>query len=582
MAAKSTMCVSLVFLLTCFAALAQDLTLEQILRKNEEALGGAEALRNIQTLKIIHKIEPSQQTMFLKRPHCSRSEVLMGGNGITSVECGTSGWIYNPASETPLQTFQRSTPNTFEGNLASIVDWLAFFKIAGSTVELTGREEVRDKPAYRIEVTSQSGDLTIYHVDMETFLPVKKSRTLDISGMALETERYPGDYREIDGITFAHSVDSITRMGNSGERRNTEIFEGISVNIPIDDKIFEMPAGVKSVERKSTPRESMKGRIERVKVHGKSLEGNLSGDPADREVAVYLPPSYTAEPERRYPVIYFLHGFGNGYLAWTAPIIQNSVPMVAEKAFNAGSREVIAVIPDAFTAFQGSMYSNSVTTGDWESFIARDLVSYIDEHYRTIPDRNSRGLAGHSMGGYGTIRIDMKHPEVFSSLYSLSACCMSPTMNPQPPTMAEAAKVKSLKEMGNAQFAVAAMLASAAAWSPNPNRPPLYLDLPIEDGKERQEVVAKWAANAPLAMIHQYVPNLKQYRAIAFDIGDKDIVDTGTEELILQPARDLDRILDDYGIEHTFEIYDGDHSNRIPERLETKVFPFFSENLVFD
>ena len=74
----------------------------------------------------------------------------------------------------------------------------------------------------------------------------------------------------------------------------------------------------------------------------------------------------------------------------------------------------------------------------------------------------------------------------------------------------------------------------------------------------------------------------KQYSdTVAFDIGDKNIVDTGTGEVMLQPAKDLDRILDDYGIGHTFEIYDGDHSNRIPERLKTKVFRFFSENLEF-
>lgn len=82
-------------------------------------------------------------------------------------------------------------------------------------------------------------------------------------------------------------------------------------------------------------------------------------------------------------------------------------------------------------------------------------------------------------------------------------------------------------------------------------------------------------------MVHQYIPNLRKYRAIAFDIGDKDVVDTGDEEVMLQPAKDLDRILNNYGIEHTFEIYDGDHSSRIPERLETKVFPFFSKNLLF-
>jgi S-formylglutathione hydrolase FrmB len=59
---------------------------------------------------------------------------------------------------------------------------------------------------------------------------------------------------------------------------------------------------------------------------------------------------------------------------------------------------MILVNPDAFTIYSGSMYSSSPTTGDWETFIAQDLVAYIDSHYRTLPDRMSRGLAGHSMG----------------------------------------------------------------------------------------------------------------------------------------------------------------------------------------
>jgi enterochelin esterase-like enzyme len=86
---------------------------------------------------------------------------------------------------------------------------------------------------------------------------------------------------------------------------------------------------------------------------------------------------------------------------------------------------MIVVLPDSKTIYNGSMYSSSVTTGDFEQFIARDVVAYIDAHYRTIPDRTSRGLVGHSMGGYGASRIGMKHPEVFGALYIMSPCCMS-------------------------------------------------------------------------------------------------------------------------------------------------------------
>ena len=154
----------------------------------------------------------------------------------------------------------------------------------------------------------------------------------------------------------------------------------------------------------------------------------MEGDSPDREVCVFLPPSYTTA-RRRYPVVYLLHGFTDDTDNWwgVKPHFI-SVPEVANKALAAGeSRELIIVMPDAFTRYQGSMYSNSATTGDWESFVAGELVAYIDAHY--APSRVRRAEAfpeRHSMGGYGTIRIGMKHPEVFSSLYILSPCCMAP------------------------------------------------------------------------------------------------------------------------------------------------------------
>src|SRR5689334_10341436 len=87
---------------------------------------------------------------------------------------------------------------------------------------------------------------------------------------------------------------------------------------------------------------------------------------------------------------------------------------------------MIVVLPDSKTVHNGSMYSSSVTTGDFEHYVARDVVSYIDAHYRTIASRDSRGLVGHSMGGYGATRIGMKHADVFGSLYIMSPCCLSP------------------------------------------------------------------------------------------------------------------------------------------------------------
>jgi enterochelin esterase-like enzyme len=137
--------------------------------------------------------------------------------------------------------------------------------------------------------------------------------------------------------------------------------------------------------------------VERVTIHGKALEGTLEGDAVDRDAIIFLPPAYNQNRTRRYPVVYALRGYSIGAEQWTHGI---HVPQTIEGAFGRGADQMIVVLPDAKTVHNGSMYSSSVTTGDFENYIARDVVSYIDAHYRTIASRESRGLVGHSMGGY--------------------------------------------------------------------------------------------------------------------------------------------------------------------------------------
>jgi len=321
--------------------------------------------------------------------------------------------------------------------------------------------------------------------------------------------------------------------------------------------------------------------VEHIKIHGASLEGNLEGEAVDRDVIVLLPPSYLQDKHRRYPVVYALHGYSIGAEQWTHEI---HVPQTIEGAFAQGAKEMIVVLPDSKTAYGGSMYSSSETTGDFEKFTAHDVVAYIDAHYRTIPDRRSRGLVGHSMGGYGASRIGMKYPDVFGSLYIMSPCCMSPRL-PGPPAGADAQKfeeaekkfegevaaMKSPADATNWSFFERAQLATAAAWSPDPKNPPLYFDLPVKDGVPQPDILAKWTANAPLAFVDQYIDNLRQYRAIAMDVGDQDGLRFDTQK--------LHAILDSYGIKNSFEIYHGTHTSAVADRFQNHVMPFFSENL---
>src|SRR5690349_1491255 len=221
--------------------------------------------------------------------------------------------------------------------------------------------------------------------------------------------------------------------------------------------------------------------VEDIKVHGTSLEGNLEGDAVDRDVFVFVPPSYAKETSRRYPVVYALHGYSIGAEQWSHEI---HVPQTIEGAFAQGASEMIVVLPDSKTLHNGSMYSSSVTTGDFESFIAHDVVAYIDAHYRTIARRESRGLVGHSMGGYGATRIGMKHADAFGSLYIMSPCCLSRTGGPRnSDAEKQLESVKVPEDSAKLPFFARAMFASAAAWSPNPKNPPLYLDLPSKDGQ---------------------------------------------------------------------------------------------------
>jgi hypothetical protein len=118
-----------------------------------------------------------------------------------------------------------------------------------------------------------------------------------------------------------------------------------------------------------------------------------------------------------------------------------------------------------------------------------------------------------------------------------------------------------------------AQFATAAAWAPDPRNPPLYFDLPTKDGDPQPEIMAKLTANAPLVFVDQYIGNLKQYRAIAMDVGDQDG--------LRFDATKLHTILDRYGIANDFEIYSGTHTSAVADRFQNHVMQFFSKNLCF-
>ncbi len=314
-------------------------------------------------------------------------------------------------------------------------------------------------------------------------------------------------------------------------------------------------------------------RMERITVPSREIEGNLLGTSAERPAIVVLPPSYDEEPGRYYPVVYALHGYSIDAEQWIQEI---RIPQTAEGAFAKGTPEMIIVLPSSKNVHNGAFYSNSVTTGNFENFIAEELIAYIDTHYRTLARPESRGLVGHSMGGYGASRIGIRRADQYGALYLMSPCCQSP-LGTQRLSAEDAQAILAMsspEESEGLPFNRRGPTAIASAFSPNPNRPPLFIDLPVdEEGNARPEIVAKWTANAPLAFLDQYASIVREYPAVGLDVGNRDG--------LVRDTTLMNEALNALGVETEFEVYDGDHTNRLAFRMQDHVLPFFGRHLDF-
>jgi len=331
------------------------------------------------------------------------------------------------------------------------------------------------------------------------------------------------------------------------------------------------------------------GRLVEIKVPAPSLKGNLLGDPTEQSAAVYLPPSYDASPARRYPTLYLLHGFLGNNRAWTKGGYQGMSlqPLMDEMIKSGKIREMIVVAPNGWNAYRGAFYTNSSVNGNWEDYIFRDLVQNIDANYRTIPKAESRGIAGHSMGGYGAVTLGMKHPDVFSAVYALSPCCLG--MEGDFTSENNPAWLKTIRLTSRDQlkpqpqslddFYPIGFIAISAAFSPNPEHAPFYVDFPYQerDGRleKNESAYARWRAKMPLYMINENKDNLLRLRGIVIDYGQKEEFSH-----IRITSQLFSKALAEQNIPHVFEMYEGgDHGSKIRQRFETRVLQFFSEKL---
>jgi len=312
--------------------------------------------------------------------------------------------------------------------------------------------------------------------------------------------------------------------------------------------------------------------IENVLVYSQSLEGNLLGSSPNRMVSVYLPSAYFGNPTTRYCVVYLLHGYTQNHSTFLNSF---ALKIAFDNFFNQGNvQPLIIVIPNAYNAYGGSWYTNSIVTGNWEDFITQDLVEYIDNNYRTVASNTSRGIAGYSMGGYGAMKIAMKHPEIYNAVYSLSAASLvfeDVFLGTMFSYLVQAANAT---QFAGLPWEAQANIAAGAAFTPNIIPNPFYCDFPIEpSGTLIDSVWQKWLLHDPYSMIDTYKNNLLQLDSIVFDCGTNDVY-------LFTANQNFDTALTVANIpNHFFDVYIGTHSDKIHDRVRDYMLPYFSDVL---
>lgn len=329
-----------------------------------------------------------------------------------------------------------------------------------------------------------------------------------------------------------------------------------------------------------------RGRVQVVEFESAVLKGNPLGDPHVRRIPVWTPPSYDAEPARRYPVLYVLTGFtGRGRMLlndnlWSPSLDDRLDALVASGRCG----EMIVVMPDCSTRFGGSQYVDSAATGRYGEHLVAELVPWVDAHFRTRGAREARGVAGKSSGGFGALTLGMSHPDVFAAVACHSGdmyfeFCYAPDFPKALSVLQEAGgpraflgKFEAKPQKGKDDFLALNILAMAACYSPDPDAElgvALPFDLVTAGG--RPEVWARWLAHDPLRRLADRAEALRSLKLLYLDCGTKD------EFHLHHGARRFVRELERLGIAHRHEEYDDGHMN-VTYRYDTSL-PLLAEAL---
>ena len=298
------------------------------------------------------------------------------------------------------------------------------------------------------------------------------------------------------------------------------------------------------------------GRILVDTIRSKTLAGNAIGDTPDREVFVYTPPSYDRTPNRRFPVLYLLHGFTSHPREWLDGTYQGlDLQQTMDSLWRVDAGDFLVVMPSAGNAMGGSFYVNSVAFGNWENFVSTELVRFIDARYRTRPDRGSRGLAGQSMGGFGALYLAQRHANVFGTTYAMSPCCMGMVGELAPESevwryVRDSTIVPPLAMAGAVRIAHAMTAAFGASY-----------DKP-----------GAWSQFLPIDLLVKDAAGMRRSCAVVIEYGLDDPIAS-----VASGSRAFADALAGARIPFRLDAFSGGHTDHTRQRFEQRVLPFFAQ-----
>ena len=277
-----------------------------------------------------------------------------------------------------------------------------------------------------------------------------------------------------------------------------------------------------------------------------SVVGNTTNQPSSVPVRVFLPPSYHTHPDRRFPVIYFLHGYGS-----RTSITQN-IEELDDIMTAKTMQEFIIVEPTSANAF----YANSLAKGKWEDAIVKDLVGWTDAQFRTVAQPSARGITGFSMGGFGSLYLGLRHPEVFQAVFSMA------------PGLVDDDALKTMKESWNETI----MNDYAMSFAPDPANPAKGLIPKFDGSPEDEAILQQWREGFGHIekKVAAYQASGKRLAGLGLFVGTHD-----SYRWLIQGTKRLDQILNREGIPHRFELTENDHSFS-EDYIATRIIPFFS------